>query len=229
YKFGVLYCKKDQTSEEEIYRNCDSSPRFERFLSILGDRITLQGFQGYKGQLDIKNNTTGTESIYTKYYGNQIMYHVSTLLPYNQDCGQQLMRKRHIGNDIVTFIFQENDAPPFSPRIIRSNFQHVFIVVRPVYDASQNLIFKVAVTKACGIADFGPSLPKEGLFTDEDELRDFLLTKAINGENATKRSCKFRYLAMRTRMQYLKDMYGRFTTNLTVDHVPKYGNSSYDI
>lgn len=43
---------------------------------------------------------------------------------------RQLLRKRHIGNDIVTIIFQEPGALPFSPRAIRSHFQHVFIVVR---------------------------------------------------------------------------------------------------
>lgn len=42
----------------------------------------------------------------------------------------QLLRKRHIGNDIVTVIFQEEGCEPFSPRCIRSHFQHIFIVVR---------------------------------------------------------------------------------------------------
>ena len=42
----------------------------------------------------------------------------------------QLLRKRHIGNDIVTVIFQEPGCEPFSPRAIRSHFQHIFVVVR---------------------------------------------------------------------------------------------------
>lgn len=42
----------------------------------------------------------------------------------------QLLRKRHIGNDIVTIVFQEPGARPFTPRSIRSHFQHVFVVVR---------------------------------------------------------------------------------------------------
>lgn len=42
----------------------------------------------------------------------------------------QLLRKRHIGNDIVTVIFQEEGAEPFTPKIMRSHFQHVFVVVR---------------------------------------------------------------------------------------------------
>ena len=42
----------------------------------------------------------------------------------------QLLRKRHIGNDIVTVIFQDPEAKPFCAKNIRSQFQHVFIVVR---------------------------------------------------------------------------------------------------
>ena len=42
----------------------------------------------------------------------------------------QLLRKRHIGNDIVTIVFQEPGAQPFSPKNIRSHFQHVFVIVR---------------------------------------------------------------------------------------------------
>lgn len=42
----------------------------------------------------------------------------------------QLQRKRHIGNDIVTIVFQDAGSEPFSAKAIRSQFQHVFIVVR---------------------------------------------------------------------------------------------------
>lgn len=43
---------------------------------------------------------------------------------------RQLLRKRHIGNDIVTIVFQEPGALPFTPKSIRSHFQHVFIIVQ---------------------------------------------------------------------------------------------------
>lgn len=51
----------------------------------------------------------------------------------------QLLRKRHIGNDIVTIVFQEPGALPFTPKNIRSHFQHVFVIVRahnPCSDSS---------------------------------------------------------------------------------------------
>lgn len=42
----------------------------------------------------------------------------------------QLLRKRHIGNDIVTVVFQEPGSLPFDITSVRSHFQHVFIIVK---------------------------------------------------------------------------------------------------
>ena len=46
------------------------------------------------------------------------MFHVSTLLPYTIGDAQQLQRKRHIGNDIVAIVFQEQNTP-FCPDMIQ--------------------------------------------------------------------------------------------------------------
>lgn len=54
----------------------------------------------------------------------------------------QLLRKRHIGNDIVTIVFQEPGAHPFTPKNIRSQFQHVFIVVRAVNPCTENTHYR---------------------------------------------------------------------------------------
>lgn len=54
----------------------------------------------------------------------------------------QLLRKRHIGNDIVTIIFQEPGALPFTPQNIRSHFQHVFVIVRVHNPCSDNSCYR---------------------------------------------------------------------------------------
>lgn len=41
----------------------------------------------------------------------------------------QLQRKRHIGNDIVAAVFQE-EPTPFVPDIIASNFLHAYVLVQ---------------------------------------------------------------------------------------------------
>lgn len=42
-KVGVVYVKEEQYTEEEILDNNESSPLFEEFLQILGDKVRLKG------------------------------------------------------------------------------------------------------------------------------------------------------------------------------------------
>ncbi|XP_023598073.1 signal-induced proliferation-associated 1-like protein 3 [Trichechus manatus latirostris] len=102
----------------------------------------------YQVSLQSKPSTdsTGTHSLYTTYQDYEIMFHVSTLLPYTPNNRQQLLRKRHIGNDIVTIIFQEPGALPFTPKNIRSHFQHVFIIVRVHNPCTDNVCYRYSGT-----------------------------------------------------------------------------------
>jgi hypothetical protein len=52
HKIGVLLCKAGQSTEEEYYNNQDSTPSFDEFLQLLGDKIRLKGFNNYRGGLD---------------------------------------------------------------------------------------------------------------------------------------------------------------------------------
>lgn len=46
FKFGVLYQKYGQTTEEELFGNNQTSPAFEEFLELLGQRIKLKDHKG---------------------------------------------------------------------------------------------------------------------------------------------------------------------------------------
>lgn len=74
------------------------------------------------------HDLTGLYSVYTNWRGIEIMFHVSTLLPYERHDPQKLQRKRHIGNDIVCVVFLEADNTAFSPACIKSHFLHTFIL-----------------------------------------------------------------------------------------------------
>lgn len=52
HKIGVLLCKAGQSTEEEFYNNRESTPSFDEFLQLLGDKIRLKGFTNYRGGLD---------------------------------------------------------------------------------------------------------------------------------------------------------------------------------
>lgn len=57
-------------------------------------------------------------------------------------CAIQLQRKRHIGNDIVAMVFQEENTP-FVPDMIQSNFLHAYVVVQVENACTDNVTYKV--------------------------------------------------------------------------------------
>ncbi|EGV93009.1 Signal-induced proliferation-associated 1-like protein 3 [Cricetulus griseus] len=222
HKVGILYCKAGQSSEEEMYNNEEAGPAFEEFLDLLGEKVCLKGFTKYAAQLDVKTDSTGTHSLYTTYQDYEVMFHVSTLLPYTPNNRQQLLRKRHIGNDIVTIIFQEPGALPFTPKNIRSHFQHVFIIVRVHNPCTENVCYSMAVTRSKDAPPFGPPIPNGTTFRKSDVFRDFLLAKVINAENAAHKSDKFHTMATRTRQEYLKDLAESCVSNTPIDSSGKF-------
>ncbi|NXX97613.1 GARL3 protein, partial [Centropus bengalensis] len=182
FKFGVLYAKDGQLTDDEMFSNETGSESFQRFLHLLGDTITLKGWTGYRGGLDTKNDTTGTSSIYT------------------------VERKRHIGNDIVTIVFQEGEesSPAFKPSMIRSHFTHIFALVR--YN-KQNDSYRLKIFSEESVPLFGPPLPSPPVFTNHQEFRDFVLVKLINGEKATLETPTFSQKRQRTLDMLIRSLY----------------------
>ncbi|XP_054957355.2 rap1 GTPase-activating protein 2 isoform X2 [Pan paniscus] len=206
FKFGVIYQKARQTLEEELFGNNEESPAFKEFLDLLGDTITLQDFKGFRGGLDVTHGQTGVESVYTTFRDREIMFHVSTKLPFTDGDAQQLQRKRHIGNDIVAIIFQEENTP-FVPDMIASNFLHAYIVVQVETPGTETPSYKVSVTAREDVPTFGPPLPSPPVFQKGPEFREFLLTKLTNAENACCKSDKFAKLEDRTRAALLDNLH----------------------
>lgn len=150
------------------------------------------------------------------------MFHISTMLPFSPTNRQQLLRKRHIGNDIVTIIFQEPDALPFTPKNIRSQFQHVFIIVRAINPCTENTHYSVAVSRSKHVQVFGPPIRDGAIYPKGKAFADFLLSKIVNAENSVHQSEKFVTMAVRTRQEYLKDLITNFTTTIPVDTGQKF-------
>ncbi|KAF8566414.1 hypothetical protein P879_03157 [Paragonimus westermani] len=217
FKFGVIYCREGQTSDEQMYNNEHGSPEFDQFINLLGDRIRLKSWDHFKGGLDTKTNTTGLESVYTVYEGHEIMFHVSTLLPFSTENRQQIERKRHVGNDIVNIIFVDgvdlDSQPSWMPSMMKTHFtrillheekftqNHKLIVVNifaiVTYD-KPTAAYRLNVFAEESVPIFGPSLPNPQQFTDPQQFREFLLVKLINGEKAAFHSPVFAQKRERT-------------------------------
>ncbi|XP_026874999.2 rap1 GTPase-activating protein 1 isoform X1 [Electrophorus electricus] len=212
FKFGVIYQKFGQTSEEELFGNSEETPAFIEFLNFLGQKIVLHDFKGFRGGLDVTHGQTGTESVYHNFHNKEIMFHVSTKLPYTEGDLQQLQRKRHIGNDIVAVVFQEENTP-FVPDMIASNFLHAYVVVQVEKACTDHVLYKVSVTARDDVPFFGPPLPDPAIFRKSPEFHEFLLTKLINAEYSCYKADKFAKLEERTRSALLETLYEELHVN----------------
>lgn len=48
---------------------------------LLGDKTRLKGHSGFRGGLNVDDDTTGTHSYYTKFGEAEVMFHVSAMIP----------------------------------------------------------------------------------------------------------------------------------------------------
>ncbi|KAF2075128.1 hypothetical protein CYY_003563 [Polysphondylium violaceum] len=108
FKIGVLYCRPGQNEAQMLSNTHESTiNEFKNFLHILGEEVTLRGFSSYNGDLDVQYDNNGNKSIFTHFLGNEIMFHVSTMLPTSTIDTQQTEKKRFLGNDIIVIVYRE--------------------------------------------------------------------------------------------------------------------------
>ncbi|RCH85749.1 Signal-induced proliferation-associated 1 like protein 2, partial [Rhizopus azygosporus] len=180
YKFGVLTIKNGQITEESWFSNTGLSKDLQDFLSIMGHKIQLKGYKGYAAGLDTKTGESGEFAYVSKWRDYDITFHVAAIMPSQANDKQQVLRKKHIGNE---------GNQTFNPKAIRSQFLHVYIVVRPE-TVHQKRHWRVEVIKHKNVNQFGPPIPSPPLF-DDKELKSFLTLKLINAENAALKSDRF--------------------------------------
>jgi len=225
YKFGILYAKKGDNENQMFSTQAhEVSPEFNKFLNLMGERVTLNGFKGYAGGLDTKADTTGLESIYTEFKNQRIMFHVSTLLPFYPRDEQQVERKRHLGNDIIVAVFAEPGAQ-FDPSLMRTHFNHVYCVVSVDKEASPPAVsfenenkqedqpetscrVRIEVAVKHGVRPFAPPLPNptQTHFNLDNNLREFLLSKLVNGERTALKSPAFATKLEKTRKVFIEQL-----------------------
>lgn len=209
YKFGILYVKDGDQSEEEMFQNEHGSEDFEEFLNFIGDRVRLKGFRGFAGGLDTKNDTTGLYSVHTYWGEAEIMFHVSTLLPYSRSDPQQVERKRHIGNDACVIIFIDGQRP-YSPSTIRSKFNHVCAVVRVHKHTESNTIYQLDLISKDNVPLFDPVGASQTYWEKGPEFFDVLLAKLTNAQKAALRAQEFYGPICRMREQLVSKVVEEF-------------------
>jgi hypothetical protein len=137
HKVGIVYVGEGQTGEIEILANTYGSDDYNDFLEGLGTKVPLEGVKFNKQGLE--PNIDGTHTYAWRDRVTEIIFHTATMMPTNLEvdpiCAQ---KKRHIGNDFVTIVFNESNLP-FQFDTIPSQFNYVNIVITPASRLSKPL------------------------------------------------------------------------------------------
>ncbi|KAJ3273845.1 Tuberous sclerosis 2-like protein [Terramyces sp. JEL0728] len=135
HKIGVVFVDHGQTNEVPILANQRGSKNYLQFLSYLGRVFPLASSRDiYTGGLDT------SESAIDGQYGlcyipdqrmSQVIFHVTTMMPNYPHDSMCTGKKRHIGNDFVTIIWNESGRS-YKHDMIPGQFNFVLIVIEPI-------------------------------------------------------------------------------------------------
>ncbi|PRP77100.1 putative leucine-rich repeat receptor-like protein kinase [Planoprotostelium fungivorum] len=152
-KVGLIYVKEGQETQHEILANDSASSHYHEFVSGLAWPVQLSSHRGYLAGLDPQGSNGKTSS----YFAGpmlELMFHEIARMPTNPDDKQQLLKKRHVGNDAVHVIWNENGRE-YSPKTIVSQFNQAHIILCPL----PNGMCRVVVAKKDEeVPVFGPLL-----------------------------------------------------------------------
>ena len=131
-KIGVVYVGKNKEDQDDIFSTKleDTSNQFKEFLNGLGYAVSLSSHSMHNGGLDLKGGRSGKTSIYYADFSSEIMFHVGPLLPTVENDSQQVLKKRHIGNDHIYIVYVDNNHD-YNPSTISSQFGMMQIIVYP--------------------------------------------------------------------------------------------------
>ncbi|KAI1310532.1 Tuberous sclerosis 2-like protein [Mortierella claussenii] len=135
HKIGVLYVGKNQSKESEILGNTHGSSEYTKFLTGLGSLVRLKNAKIYAGGLDLEMDLDGEYAYSHQDEITQMIFHVATMMPNHPHDANFDFKKRHIGNDWVTIVFNESGAE-YDFGTISGQFNFMTLVVTPVSMAS---------------------------------------------------------------------------------------------
>ncbi len=179
FRIGIVYAEGFQTSEEQFYANTLTSTRFQAFLELMGECVQVNSFSGFSGGFEDLSTTNDKHSYYCSWLNLEIMYHVAPLLSADE-------QRRLLGNDLVLVYWHEATGKTglFQPYEFRGNVNSVAIVVRPLSEDK----FVCGCFTRKRVREFGPV---GGVEVAAADLRNWILTKAINGILAAQKSPPF--------------------------------------
>ncbi|XP_061824396.1 ral GTPase-activating protein subunit alpha-1 isoform X5 [Nerophis lumbriciformis] len=177
HKIAVFYVAEGQEDKHSILTNTTGSQAYEDFVSGLGWEVDLTTHCGFMGGLQ-RNRSTGQTTPYYATSTTEVIYHVSTRMPHDQD--HNLTKKlRHLGNDEVHIVWSEHSRD-YRRGIIPTEFGDVLIVIYPM----KNHMYSIHILKKPEVPFFGPLF--DGAIVDMKILPTMVRATAINASRALK-------------------------------------------
>ncbi|XP_049848258.1 uncharacterized protein LOC126313351 [Schistocerca gregaria] len=151
-KVGLIYVKKQQDQNEILKNDYTSwiSAEYKEFSRRLAVVVDLETHRGYTGGLD-RSKSVGTTMLYWRSMLNELVFHEVVRMPTVQKDPQQILKKRHVGNDIVHIVWSEH-VRDYNTQTITSSFNDAHIIIFPL----KNGLFRLGVAKKRNVGSFGP-------------------------------------------------------------------------
>ena len=170
-KIGVIYVAPGQQDERGIFANTGGSVEFQEFLQNLGEVVDLREHQGNLGGLD-PSGSSGNISISYSDWQYDVIFHIVPLMPTDPTDDQQVLKKRHVGNDIVHIVWSDHWRE-YRHDTMRTHFNFIIIVIYPLTPG----IFKIQILKKINV-DCGPL--QDGMVVPEYLLPSLVRQTAIH-------------------------------------------------
>ncbi|KAL4709832.1 hypothetical protein ACJJTC_001286 [Scirpophaga incertulas] len=120
FKIGVMLMRPTQKTDDEMLSNEKGDEKWERFISLLGDKIRLRGWNRFRGGLDVKVGKKAT-------IGNDIVNIVFTEDSVHNTFNPQCVKSHftHIfavvseveGEGYRLSVYSDDTVPPFGPSL----------------------------------------------------------------------------------------------------------------
>jgi len=207
-KIGLICVKEGQEDQKIILRNdtAHRSPIYEELVNGLGWEVDVPSHKGYLGGLD-KKMTTGPVALYYANSTMEVIFHEITLMPTVENDEQQILKKRHVGNDIVHIVWSEH-CRNYKPDTITSQFNDAHIVIYPL----PNGLFRVQIfRKEEKIPLFGPLI--HGMAINKQLLAQLVRATAINANRYVRYNTEGYMRPYPTRQKQLAEITSRYKTN----------------
>ncbi|XP_035706694.1 tuberin isoform X3 [Folsomia candida] len=147
HKIGVVYVGPSQSKNETaIFQNLYGSSRYRDFLQGLGSLIKLKEIdpqKNYMGGLSKDGDDGDFASIWQDDV-MQVIFHVATLMPNKVNDPQGNCKKRHIGNDYVTIVYNNSDEE-FDISTIKAQFLYAWVIIQPLDHRTNRVVVKSAL------------------------------------------------------------------------------------